>query len=308
MLHQKILGLNVRPQNVADFAAISQLVTQRAPEIGVLGRPGDLSEIKLVAEMSRLPQLMVYLVNPPLAPPQHGCTLTVEQISKFNQFLSYQRIGVATPLTTCVRPELDLPPDIWGERVVIKPMSDSFGRGVAVIETRLLGEAIKARGPELTRLLDADYLVQQFVDTGPTQEKFRVTVFMGEVVLSYRVIYRKAKSLPAYTSISDAVADEYFTSGPDLRYQLLKDPELDDFARQVYAANSQCPVQGLDIQRGTDGRFYVIENNAGGNVWKFSDARSAPFKIFGAQRMIDQYDAWDVCAEALIDATQNLAC
>lgn len=255
-----------------------------------------------------MPQLMLYLVNPPLSPPQQGCTLTVEVISKLDQFHSYQRAGVSTPRTALVAPELELTPETWGDRVVIKPMLDSFGRGVAVVDIKQLHEVIKSQSAALERLQAAGYLVQQFVDTGPLQEKFRAIIFLGEVILSYRVIYGKARSLPTYSSIDEAIADEYFTEGPELRYQLVKDPELSAFARQVYQANAQCPLQGLDIQRGADGHLYVLENNAGGNVWKFSDVTSKPFKIFGPKRMIEQYKACDVCAQALIDATHRLAC
>lgn len=304
---QTILGLNVRPQNVADFAAITAKMASIAPDVGVLLRPGDLSQTALPSTLSKLPRLLVYLVAPPLHMPSRGCSIMVEALPKYEQFLSFERAGVSTPHTALIAPGLSLDPAQWGERVVIKPSSDSFGRGVALVHTELLAKTIDTAGDELRHLLNRQYLVQAFVDSGDVQQKYRATALLGEVVLSYRMVYRKAKVLPSYSSVSAAIADNYFASDAESRYQLAKDERLNAFARQAYLANPDCPLQGLDIQCDGEGQPYLIENNAGGNIWKFSDASTWPYKIFGPRRMIEQYGAWDLCAQVLVEHTRRLA-
>jgi hypothetical protein len=307
MLYQRILGLNVRPQNVADFSAISEIVSTIDPTIGVLGRPGDLAAVNLPINLKDLPQLWFYLVNPPLRLHDQGCTISVQRIPKYDQFLSYKQAGVRAPNTIRLRASMPaLNADEWGSHVIVKPMSESFGRGVALVETQQVNDVLLKKGAEFDELIKKEYLIQEFIDTGPLQEKFRAIVFLGEVILVYRVIYRKAKQLPSYASISDALADKYFQA-QGLKYQLIKDPELEAFAKSAHKANPQCPLQGLDIQRDLKGHFFVIENNAGGNVWKFSDLNSSPYKVFGPKRMIQQYDAWNVCAQALVRTTCELA-
>lgn len=302
-----ILGLNVRPQNMADFTTIMAKIGPLAPDIGVMVRPGDLSQVALPGMFSQLPRLLVYLVDPPLHMPARGCSIMVEVLPKHEQFLSFERAGVSTPRTAMIAPDLALDPAHWGERVVINPSSDSFGRGVALVHTELLARTLRAGGDELRHLLSRQYLVQAFVDSGSIQQKYRATVFLGEVILSYRMISRKAKALPNYSSVSAAIADQYFSSDAESRYQLEKNDTLNEFARLAYQANPDCPLQGLDIQCDESGKPYLIENNAGGNIWKFSDASTWPHKIFGPRRMIAQYGAWDLCARALAAHTRRLA-
>lgn len=309
-MYSHLLCLNVRPENQGDFSAIAHKVQALAPHLGVLGRTGDLAWVVLPPDLQALPRLSVYLVNPPSSLPDRGAVLSVTNFGKHEEYLSYVRQGVRTPKTRMLAELHTIDAADWGERVIIKPDDDSYGRSVALVETSMLDQCLRSRNAEYDRLVQRGFMVQEFVDTGRVQDKFRVIVFLGQVILSYRVVYRSSDTLPRYTSLTQAIQANYFVGTPEmgLRYQLVIDPEVNAFAQAVYQANPDCPVQGLDIQRDKHGQLFVIENNSGGNVWKFSDRTSSPYQIFGPSRMQAQYKAWDVCAQALVKATRELAC
>ena len=77
------------------------------------------------------------------------------------------------------------------------------------------------------------------------------------------------------------------------------------------AAFPQMPLLGCDIlEEQETGMLYGIEVNAGGNVWHFSSPYLAETRsktpILNAARL-NQYNAFDTAAKALINATRRLA-
>jgi hypothetical protein len=302
---EKILVINVRPQNVGDFQRITQRIKQRAPDIGVLCRPGDFQPGMVPWHLQGLPRLSVYLVNAPLQL-HEGTILSVCRISKQEQARGFEQAGVDTPRTQAYLPGTVLDSQVWGTHVILKAEGESFGRGVMLCPVESLNALSADSLPADHPLCKRPYLVQQFIDTGEFLEKFRLTFFMGELLLSYRGVYGRLHHLPR--SLNEALEAQTFVSDARMRYTLECTDELEAFGRRMFNVFPDQPIQGLDILRSArDGRLYAIENNAGGNVWKFSDEQSLPYKVFGPQRLARQFKAWDRAADALIRQTRELA-
>jgi hypothetical protein len=87
-------------------------------------------------------------------------------------------------------------------------------------------------------------------------------------------------------------------------------PEILSFATKVHDAFPAIPLLGVDIlQDCTTGNVYVLEINAGGNVWHFSSARSALGRDHGIplEQRVAQFGAWDVAANTLVSFTRKHA-
>jgi hypothetical protein len=304
MTLEKLLVLNVRPQNMRDFEHITRRIRARAPDIGVLVRPGDFSPGMLSHELQRLPCLSVYLVNAPVRL-HAGTILSVCRISKLEQARVYAQAGIDTPRTQVFVPGSPLDPQQWGTHVVLKPEGESFGRGVMLCPVDALNAVLPAALPADHPLIQQRYLVQQFIDTGKVFEKYRLIYFMGQLVLSYHGRYARPGHLPRH--LNEALEARTFDART-LKYTLDGTEELEAFGRRMFDAFPDQPIQGLDVLRSSqDGRLYAIENNAGGNVWKFSDPTSLIYQVVGARALERQFNAWDRSADALIRQTRELA-
>lgn len=305
MSGERLLVLNVRPQNVGDFQQITKRIAQIAPDVAVLGRPGDFQPAMVPLALRHLPRLTIYMVNAPLQLSQ-GTVLSVCRISKREQANGFKEAGVDTPLTMPYHVGNQLDPQTWGSHVVLKPEGGSFGRGVILCPVDSLNALSDNALPADHPLRSKSYLVQQYIDTGEFLEKYRLTYLLGELLLSYRGRYGQLVKRPG--NLSEAMAAGTFASDARVHLTLECTEELEAFGRRMFNAFPSQPVQGLDVLRSaTDGRLYAIENNAGGNVWKFSDETSLPYKVFGPRALVRQFKAWDRAADVLIRKTRELA-
>ena len=88
------------------------------------------------------------------------------------------------------------------------------------------------------------------------------------------------------------------------------DPEILELARKVHDTVPNYPLLGCDIIREvSSGKLFLIEMNAGGNVWHFSSRRAVlGLATITREDRINQYGAWDIAADTLIAKTRALAC
>ena len=105
--------------------------------------------------------------------------------------------------------------------------------------------------------------------------------------------------------------------------QLVKDPDVDRFAARVHELVPDIPILGCDVIReAATQRLYVLECNPGGNTWHisskigeesrldFGNAKANGFERanrLGRRRLIEQYGAFDVAAETLVEKTRSRA-
>ena len=229
-----------------------------------------------------------------------------------------RQLELPTPSTAPLTPKLDL--SSWGEFVVLKPLplsQTSTGDNIRLIRTRRLQDLLHSNG--IGKLIPGGVpaLVQQFVDTGPLPTHWRVLTLFGAPLYCMKFwcpIERPPLDAPDEI-IESAIIE---TKHPSLKHKygmlemrsLEPTPEILSFATKVHGAFPTMPILGVDIlQDHTTGNLYVIEINAGGNVWHFSSPRSALGRDHGIplEQRVAQFGAWDVAANALISLTRKHA-
>jgi hypothetical protein len=220
--------------------------------------------------------------------------------------------GVATPRTSRFEFGKRYLPEEWSEFVILKPlpltMTSKAGQS-RMYRTRRLEHLSPQSLPEDHFLRHGPALVQELIDTGPHPSKFRVLSLFGDPLYSSitRSIIPRA-SLDASdedieASIIDAKNPQSKAADKDNERSLLvADPDVLAFARTVHGAFPRKPILGIDIlKRESDGKPFVIEVNAGGNVWHLSSPKeNHRIRLGGKEAMVAQLDAWNVAARAFI--------
>ncbi len=158
--------------------------------------------------------------------------------------------------------------------------------------------------------------MQTLIDTGSHPWKCRVLSLFGEALYSSMTRSAVAR-VPLDSGDAEIEASIIDAKNPKSsaadekgeRNRLIADAEVLQLARRIHAAFPRVPVLGIDIlKRESDGALFAIEVNAGGNVWHFSSGKEGHRKRLGGRRaMIDQFDAWNTAARALIRVTHENA-
>jgi hypothetical protein len=240
----------------------------------------------------------------------------VPKIEQYNRFLAGD---IATPRTERFVPGKAYDPGVWSSHVIMKPLPlalTSRPGTTRLHRTSRLAEATPANLSADHPLRYGPALIQEFIDTGLYPYKWRVLSFLGEPL--YCSITRSAvprapldaddETLEA--SIVDAKSEA--SRAADIggkRNELVRDDEVLAFARAVHELFPRRTLLGIDIlKRESDGKLFVIEVNAGGNVWHFSSSKKGHRqRLGGKSAMIAQLDAWNVAAKRLISVARSQA-
>ena len=262
------------PEYQADFAEIAARIAARDPGI----QPFILSAADPRPPPEWIwqnPALTVALTSRFRLRPQRGPVFHNHQVDKLAQAKVFQANGIPTPPVLPFTFGMRLDPILFGDFVILKPMSlhlTSSGLGIHLLR--------RSRAERLTRddfpaghPIHRDrrgYLVQRFVDTGPNVSDNRVATFFGRVLYANCATARASR--PDLGHFDPAVGDTAISSllqESDWRWHA--DADVLDPAERVHAAIPGIPLLGTDILReaGT-GRLYVLECNPGGNTWHFS--------------------------------------
>ena len=240
--------------------------------------------------------------------PRRGPVFANRAIPKIEQYRALSDAGVSTPRTALLEPGLRPDPAEWGPLLILKPAEleqTSTGRGLRLVRTTAFNSAA---APETGFGGNARYLVQQFIDSGPRFSVFRNLTLFGETI---------------YQNIAIAPEERPDLEAPDCDFNAIipepprgrtvpspsEDAEVMAFARQAAAVFPTYPLLGLDIVRDPrDGRLYVIEVNAGGNVWHLSSPRTAPWR--STERTVKYvriFNPYQRAAEVLVATTRRCA-
>jgi hypothetical protein len=249
-------------------------------------------------------------------------------IDKLTQARILQSAAVPTPPTQRLQIGAKLDPILFGDFVVIKPLSlelGSLGRGVQLFRRRKL-ESMSIKDFPRGHLIHKDpsgFLVQRFVDSGDFVSYNRVLTLFGEPMYSYISRARKPRgSLEVPDEVLERRPITNNATGFRERRLAFEDDAL-ELARRVHDAFPDVPLLGTDIVREErSGKVFAIECNAGGNTWHFSSRLNEPLrKIMGQaslvgekkaletarQMHIDQFNAFDRAAEVLLLKLRSLA-
>jgi hypothetical protein len=151
---------------------------------------------------------------------------------------------------------------------------------------------------------DTPYIIQQFIDSGDYPSIYRAVVFLGEVLYCYKMsgtVKKVGNDIPIDFNNKNLPPDV------DTR-EWDHNQEVYDFAKEISSAFPESPLLGVDIiEEANTKRLYAIEVNAGGNVWHFAThSRSIANHPYLAEKRLNQYGAFNVAADALINRTRKL--
>lgn len=327
MVRRNLILIHRGPEYEQDFKEISDKIFAMDPDITIYSLAAGSSDQLPEAAWQR-PTLTVALNSVFNLKVRRGPVLKNYQIGKLAQHRIFQEAGMATPPTLPFKFGMKLDPIMFGEFVVIKPMSldlGSQGRGVQLFRRRRL-EAMRPSDFPPGHLVHRDsegYLVQKFIDTGDHVSYNRVSTFFSEPMYSY---FSRAKSPRGSLDSPDGIIEKLpvTNNSSSFRERALKiEEDVVALARRVHGAFPGIPLLGTDILReqGT-GRLFVIECNPGGNTWHFSSKMNRPLRLrmggaslVGAKKAeavarqmhIDQFGAFDRAARVLVEKTRSLA-
>jgi hypothetical protein len=301
LVHQRVA------QDIGDFIRIAEAVRTLAPDIDVFiaenDHPSSLVRKKAAARPS-----LVFSPGPlGLFRPSRGRIYQGRLMSKLDELRMLVAGGARIPLFEELTPGTRLDPEVYGDYVVLKPsdaLGGSFARGIEVRRREDVTYLPPESYPEGHPGRRGPMIVQRLIDTGPARTFCRVLTLFGEVLSAHR-----EDSTVPLPPVDVCGAQDYrikpdFELGGKLSYT--HDPEVLDFARSVYQAFPEIPLQGTDVVRcDKTGVLYALEINPGGNTWMFSRRQAANTrKLLGVEDLSTEFDAFPTAARVLIDKTR----
>jgi hypothetical protein len=328
MTRRNLILIHRGPEYEQDFEEISAKVLALDPDITIYSLAAGSTD-QLPESAWQRPTLTVALNSKFNLKVKRGPILKNHQISKLAQHRIFQDADLPTPPTLPFRFGMQLDPIMFGDFVIIKPMSlvlGSHGRGVQLFRRRRLETMLSSDFPS-GHLIHQDregYLVQKFIDTGEFVSYNRVSTFFLEPMYSY---FSSSKSIRGSLDSPNEIIESLPITNNSSRFrdrQLRAEDDVVAFARRVHEAFPNVPLLGTDILRehGT-GKLFVIECNPGGNTWHFSSKMNLPLRlkmggaslvgqkkahVIARKMHIDQFKAFDRAARILAEKTQTLAC
>jgi hypothetical protein len=327
MTKRNLIIIHRGPAYERDFDEIAAKVHALDRNITVYHLPDNL-KVEFPVGTWQHPTLTVSLSSRFRLPVRRGPLLKNYQVEKLAQQEVFRKNGIATPPALPFRFGMRLDPIVFGEYVVLKPSDlrlTSTGRGIHLLRRRQAEKLTLHDFPvdHPIRINQKRYIVQRFIDTGEHVSDSRVATFFGRVLYANTATARNPmpalpESAPNLLSntISGLVQESDWCWRPE--------PDMLELAKRVHAAFPNIPLLGTDILReARTGRLYVLECNPGGNTWHFSSvfgrsvwqvkmgrsfgASEKDAQAVGRKLLLDQFNAFDLVAEELLEKTQELA-
>lgn len=307
--------------DVRDVTEIGSLVMRKAPDIQVHIVSPDSTAENVSKNTWQGPALTVSLAGGTgKFIPCRGPILHNKALSKFEQHRRITRAGLSTPHTSKFQFGESYNEGDWSEFVVLKPADlrmTSKGRNVRLMRTRRLHQISQQglKGPDSAQMKDT--IVQQFIDSGKLPTFWRPMTLFGRTLYcmkSWSPLPRPELTAPdeeIEAAIVEPKQAEVVSKFKVSEMRALEhDPEVLELARKVHDTAPNYPLLGCDIIREvSSGKLFLIEMNAGGNVWHFSSRRAVlGLATITREDRINQYGAWDIAADTLIAKTRALAC
>jgi hypothetical protein len=248
--------------------------------------------------------------------PQRGSVFANRAISKVLQASRLAEANVATPHTAAFRFGMRLNVREWGEFVILKPAPlrlTSSAEGTYLFRTERLNTIQPENLPERHMARRVPMLVQRFIDAGERISKQRITTLLGE---PFHWAFSINKGCRPPLASADELLDSatVSTSASAERDWSFETPPADmlEIARHAAAAFPSIPLLGLDILRcNNTGKLYVLEINAGGNVWHYSSPLAAEERISRPENFPSEkqkQSSFDLAADILIQKALAIAC
>jgi len=313
------------PEYERDFTEIVRKVVGIDPTIQVFFSSVQ-AKVRLPAEIWERPTLVVSLNEKFALPIKRGTVLRSSEISKLGQAKRAREGGISVPPILPFEFGMKLDPIVFGPLVILKPMTFT-SQGKVHLFRRTRAETIRPADFPPDHFIHRDrrgYLVQKFVDTGAYPSWNRVMTFLGQPI--YAVNGSLTVPRPPLDS-SDQILENATIAiqGGSRQREWRVDDDVMSVAKRVGQVFSEVPLLATDILRDAQsGKLHFLECNPGGNTWHFSSDQPGGINLrlqlgeadkhgrkkaleLGRRRMIDQFGAFDVIAEALVEKTRQAA-
>ncbi len=304
-----------RWQAIEDFEEIKAKVEARAPDIEVFIVTATARHSVQRKKAARRPSLVVSPSPLGEFAPDRGRILRGRIIPKDAQLRRLRQLGIPVPMSEILTPGTRLDPALWGPVLLLKPLGQrwtSHGLGMSLVPTEKLRYRPPQDYPADHPGRHTPFMVQNFIDTGKHAGCYRVNTLLGRPLYStYIELPEPRVDLANLTDENPVtpIASNSTAFGPRRR-RYVEDPEILDLAFRCHGAYPDVPVMGVDILRDVNtGKLYVLELNTGSDTWHISSDYFAPNRVGEntRERMIAQFGAWDVAADALIEHTRRFA-
>jgi len=308
--YKKALIVVHRNENADDFQQIARRIRKLDSTICVTMVSDFLTSKMVPDQCLNLPMLVVYLCNPPKTEFKVATKLAVKAMSKIEEYEHFKQHNIpCLPIERFIW-GMELDPEVYGDWVVLKPEHiQSTGKDVNMVPTKEIPNLKLSDFPAEHLIQKDTYYVQQFLKTGNSATFYRALVYLGDILLSYKV--EQNNHYPDYKVGLDILLKTSVASNlqGSRKINLVDDDDVRALAIKVALAFPDLPLLGVDIiPDAVTGKLYVLEINAGGNTWAFTAKPSQDLRsILGLKNMILQYNAWDRAAEALVRKTHELA-
>ena len=309
-----ILVTNPQVNQPGDFDFIARQLQRIAPDIQprISGdRPANSPRIP--AEYDR--PTMTFSPGPlRFFRPWRGRVFQGAPLHKHQEYEALENIGITVPRWALLTPDKTPDMDEFGPYVIVKP--DRSGRG-ADVKIKRKGR-VRWRPPKtnFTKSLNrgsCDWIVQEFIYTGPWPVSYRVTTLFGEPLWAWRVVadrsrrrlehrydFRRGETGGGMSAVS---------SGKGCVFSLSDDPEILALARRAHQAFPEVPLLGVDVLRDVDtGRLCVIEVNTVGFTWHFSSPVGIKIQRDFGFDLERQFDGRRKAAGILAEQVRRYAC
>ncbi|MDX6807018.1 hypothetical protein [Terrihabitans rhizophilus] len=299
------------------------MIEAREPRLEVFVASDDDPSASMLKRASRRPALLFSPGTLLKSTPRSGRLYQGRFIPKQQQTSLMEAAGIPTPRSALLTPELRLGPE-WGDFVITKPTArgtSSTGLGVQLYRRSELRYRAPSDFPLEHPGRRGPMLVQHFIDTGAFPSHYRVCSLLGRALYSVK-FWSDVQRPDLQTATNEELAMARIAtnlSGGGRNRQLVAEDDVLDLAKRTHDMLPDIPLMGIDIVReAATGKLFVLELNAGGQVWHLSSEAGIPFRLnLAAQRgappeqaehvgrsMIEeQFGLFDIAAETLAAKT-----
>jgi hypothetical protein len=288
----------------SDFLRISEYIEASAPDV----RPIVLKDRRKALWRHKLrlmwrPTIVVSPIKLQVFQPLRGTVFQGQPLTKSEECRALDAYGIPVPRWAVLTPNRVPNLENFGPYVVVKPDSGARGAEVRIMRTG----RVKWRPPEKEfRTHSGNWVVQEFIYTGPWPVSYRVVTLFGRALWSMRAeADHGSKPLPHRYAFGDGGYRGIVASGMGSSFQLNYDREIIAFAERAHMAFPTIPLLGVDILREQpSGRLYVIEVNAMGFVWHLSSPVGLSLQRSHGFDLESQFDGLREAARVLVDQTR----